>query len=654
MKLATKLGAGLLILVTVTATLSWSQMALIRRMHDESRELSRISFEATSLSLGLRGRAARLRELGLKFLVLRDAAYGTEVERERGRLEADLGRLQAFELTAAEGREVERLTLLWRACVAAVEDDPAGRDVLTQRRAALDDAFDALNGQLERLAEVSRQAVAMRVAAAGARVEKARRIAWAGTVAGLLAAVAISLAVVRSLVRPLRRLGHGTRVLAEGDFEHRVPAEGGPELAALAEDFNDMARQLSQLDRLKKDFLANVSHDLKTPLASMQEATRLLLEEIPGPLEVRQRRLLSLNLKSGERLFRMIDDLLHLSRLAAGTVEISPRRQDLVDLARAALDEITALAGDAELELEEDFPRQPVMVACDGPAVHKVLQNLLSNAVKYTPEGGMAGIRIRPLAARSDLPAAVRDRLPGDDCLPAAAIEVWDTGPGVPDDHRRRIFERFVRVDSGAGPPGTGLGLAIAREIVTAHGGELWVEDRPQQGSVFRAILWSQPPAKQVPEAAGSGAANAGAGKRRTASSWAALALVAAVGLAPFAGCARPSPVVQVGSLEIGDVAFDRGDYAAASDAYQDHLDRGSPAATDRVLFRLALMYVLPSSEVHDPRRARKLLGELIERFPQSPYRGAAAYLLGLQREVQLLRRQLEEIKRIDLGGSGS
>ncbi len=648
MTLATKIGAGLLVLVIVTAGLSWSQLALIARMHDESRELSRISFEAASLSLSLRGQTSRLRELGLKFLVLGDAAYGAEVKRVRAELETDLGRLQAFELTAGESREVERLAALWQACVAAVEDDlPAGREALARRRVALGEAFDALNGQLEHLAEASRRAVAARVAAAGERVERARRTAWVATAVGLLAAAAISLGVVRSLVRPLRRLGRGTRALAEGDFEHRVPAEGGPELEALAEDFNDMARQLSQLDRLKKDFLANVSHDLKTPLASMQEANRLLLEGIPGPLEERQRRLLSLNLKSGERLFRMIDDLLHLSRLAAGSLEISPRRQDLVDLARTAVEEIGTLARDAELELEEDFPPQPVVVACDGAAVHKVLQNLLSNAVKYTPPGGTAGIRVRSLAGRSELPAAAREGCPGDDYLPAVLIEVWDSGPGVPDAHKQRIFERFYRIDAGGGPPGTGLGLAIAREIVKAHGGELWVEDGPEAGSVFRAVLWSQPPAVAASEPASDEVE--GAGERRPASPWAALALVAAVGLAPLAGCERPAPVVQLGSLEIGDAAFDRGDYTAASDAYQDHLDRGSPASADRVLFRLALIYVLPGSDVHDPRRAHKLLGELVERFPRSPYRGAADYLLGLQHEVERLRRQLEEIKRIDL-----
>ena len=648
MTLTTKIGTGLLILVLVTAGLSWSQLALISRLHDESRDLSQISIETVRLSLHLKDQVPRLRELKQKFLVLGDSAYGAEFARVRARIESDLARLETFDLAPAERHEVGLLAVLWQDYRALDEDD-VQKSELDQHRARLDEAFDALRGQLDLLTAASRRAMVTRVEASGERVARARQTAWIATAAGLLAAFAISLVIVRSLVRPIRRLGRGTRALADGDFGYRVPTEGGPELSALAEDFNDMAYQLSQLDRLKKDFLANVSHDLKTPLASMQEATRLLLEGIPGPLEERQRRLLNLNLQRGDRLFRMIEDLLHLSQLAAGTVEYSPRRQDLVDSARAALDEIATLAESQQLEIATDFPSEPVKVAFDGPAIHKVLQNLLSNAVKYTPKGGNAGLRIRALDDRAELPATVRERWPGEAYLPAATIQVWDTGPGIPNDHKRRIFERFFRLDVDSGTPGTGLGLAIAREIVLAHGGDLWVEDRPGGGSVFRAVLWSRPPTVSNFEETALEPTEG----RSPGSSWAALVLILALGLTPLAGCTSPAPIViQPSLLEVADAAFDRGDYTSASAAYQNHLDHGSTVAADRVLFRLALMYVLPESEVRDPRRAHKLLAELIERFPTSPYRGAADYLLGLEREVSTLRRQLEEIKRIDLGES--
>ena len=653
MTLATKIGAGFLILVTLMAALSWSQLALISRLHGESRELSQISFEAASLSLRLQSQVTRLRELSHKSLILRDPAYATAANEVRLEIEGDLARLQALELAEDERRELEGLASLWQA-YPAQEDGAmtrrgsvARRSEVKQLRARLDESSDALNGQLSQLATASRAAMARRVEVGGERVEQAHRTAWGVTLAGLVAAVLIAAGIVGSLVRPLRRLGRGTRVLAAGDFAHRVPAEGGPELAALAEDFNHMAQQLSELDSLKKDFLANISHDLKTPLASMLEATKLLLEEIPGPLEERQQRLLSLNLKSGNRLYRMIEDLLDLSRIEAGSFEVSPRRQDLVDLARTALDEIGGLVNDGKLTLDLDFPDQPVVVACDGSAVLKVFHNLLSNAVKFTPAGGTIGFKIRPLVDRSQVPPAIQQAWPGETYLPAVEIAIADTGPGVPDEHKHKIFERFYRIDADpAGAPGTGLGLAIGHQVVAGHGGELWVEDGPAGGSVFRVVLWSQPPA-EASAGTTDGEVTSGAGKhRRTV---AALALLA-VSLGPLSGCDRPAPIVQPGPLQIGDAAFDRGDYSAASDAYQDHLDRGLPAATDRVLFRLALMYALPTSPVHDPRRARKLLGELAERFPESSYRGAAEYLFGLQREVEILRRQLEEIKRIDLG----
>ena len=354
MSLAAKITAGFAVLVVLMLASSGSQLALISRLHDESRDLSQISFETASSSLRLEAQVARLRELTLKLRVLGDPDYAARVARVGEEISADLARLEALDLGDAERRELGRLRQLW----AARADPVAAR---TSSEAELESGFEALRSQLEVLRSTAREAMVARVAASGERIERARRNAWVTALVGLLAAALISVGIGRSLALPLRRLAGGTRAVAEGDFSHRVPASGGPELAALAEDFNAMALQLSELDQLKKDFVANVSHDLKTPLASIQEATRLLLEGIPGPLAGGQRRLLELNLKSGERLFRMLEDLLHLSQLESGSVDYSLRRQDVVELGRSALEELGALLGEApgsERSVESDFPRR--------------------------------------------------------------------------------------------------------------------------------------------------------------------------------------------------------------------------------------------------------------------------------------------------------
>lgn len=644
MSLAAKISAGFLILVALMVGLSWYQLAVIYALHAESRELAQIQLQASSSSLGLQGRVARLRQLGHKFLVLKDAGYAAELGRLRQQAEADLERLRELELADAERRTVEGLAVLWADYATAAEIQE--RQVLEREgqkrpplpieplRVELDHRLDALADQLEGLLQTSRDTLEVRVIASGDRVERARRLAWIATLAGLVVAVLISLGLVRSLVRPLRHLARGTRELADGRLEYRVPVAGGPELEALAEDFNAMARHLGELDQLKKDFVANVSHDLKAPLASIQEATEVLLEGIAGPLEDGQRRLLELNLESGERLTRMIGDLLDLARLETGTVDYDLKPQDLKALTRTAVNAIAALASEKKLTLDEDFPTAPAEIECDGAAIVKVAQNLLSNAVKFSPAGGKIGLCI----------AAVED----PDGTPAMMLEVRDSGPGVPDEHKRRIFDRFHRIDAGGGPPGTGLGLAIAREIVAGHGGALWVEDAAEGGSVFKVRL-----RRRAPSSASS------VGERRishrpgSAKAAATAFLLLAVGLPILGGCRPPEPpIAPPTALEIGDAHFERGDFRAASTAYETWLaDNPPPQTADRVLFRLALMRTLPGSPVHDPRRGRQLFAELVKRYPRSPFRPAAEYLLSLQREVEKLRHQLEEIKRIDLGG---
>lgn len=669
MRLAAKINAGFAVLVALMLASSGSQLALISRLHAESRDLSRISFETASSSLRLEAQVARLRELGEKSVVLQDSRYAAEAAKVRGEVAADLTRLEALELGDAERRELTRLRELWEASAGAA----APREATAAAVTAWVEGLDAVRGQVPILRSAAREEMATRVAAGEERIERARRNARAAALAGLLAAALISLGIGRSLARPLRRLARGTRAVAEGDFTHRVPPRGGPELAALADDFNAMAAQLSELDQLKKDFVANVSHDLKTPLASIQEATRLLLEGIPGPLADGQRRLLELNLKSGERLFRMLEDLLHLSQLESGSLDYSLRSRDLVELGRAALDELGVLLG-GEAAAEGDFPAEPVTVACDGPALLKVLHNLLSNAVKYSPAGSAVGLRIRRLTDPDELPADVARRCPGERYLPGAILEVSDAGPGVPDALKTRIFERFFRADRDEGPQGTGLGLAIAREIVSGHGGELWVEDGAERGSVFRIVLWSQPPAgttareQDPPPPSGrrpggdsghrgeDGAAEERGAPARavgSSSSWAAAGLLT-MALLIFAGC-RPStpPVAMPGPLELGDSAFESGDVAAAGEAYESYLASTPwPASADRILFRLALMQASPDSPIYDAKRSHELLVELVERFPGSPYQALAAYLLELRGQLEELRDQLEEIKRIDLGGA--
>jgi two-component system sensor histidine kinase GlrK len=273
----------------------------------------------------------------------------------------------------------------------------------------------------------------------------------------------------------LKRLAGGTRAVADGDFSVRLDSSGKDEFGRLAESFNQMVHRLAELDEVKKDFLSHVSHELKTPLVSMQETTELLLEEIPGPLNSRQRRFLTLNLESSLRLSTMISRLLDLSRLEAGVMEYEFLAHDLGDVVRTAVSSFEARSRELEVGIELNVPDHRVEVDCDRDRIIQVIGNLVDNALKFSSTGDTIEISVHPLIA------AYSEEGP-------AFVEVKDRGPGIPDEDKERVFERFYQVRQGRGEgggTGVGLGLAICREIIEAHGGDITVKDREEGGSIF-------------------------------------------------------------------------------------------------------------------------------------------------------------------------
>jgi two-component system sensor histidine kinase GlrK len=491
--LAARITAGLLVLLALLGGLGAYQLSLIDRLHADNRALAQTSLAAAALSLEMRQRVDLLDEFTRKLLLVADPGYAGELRRLRGVMEDDLERLRGLDLAPVERRGAERFSELWRAYATAAprwegaDGAPPAAGSDEPRR-----TFAALRQALDSLLLASRQAMAERIDASAERAGRARWIAWGTALAGLLTAALLTLALSRSVTGPLRRLTRGTRELARGDFSHRVEVRGPPELAALAEDFNTMASRLDELDRLKREFLTTVSHDLKAPLASMAETTRLLLDRIPGELTEKQERLLRLNLQSGDRLSRMIADLLDLARLEAGVVEFEMEPRDLTALARTTLEELEGLLRAGGVRVETAFPEAPVPIVGDDTRLAELLANLISNAHEFTPEGGAMGVRVQRIPTAEDLARAFR-RGPRRLAAPLVALEVWDSGPGVADHDKEKIFERFHRGKAPRrAPQGTGLGLAIARRIATAHRGEVWVEDRPGGGSRFILAL---PPA---------------------------------------------------------------------------------------------------------------------------------------------------------------
>ena len=265
--------------------------------------------------------------------------------------------------------------------------------------------------------------------------------------------------------RRIRRLEGAAERLAGGDFETPVVDAGRDEVGQLADAFDSMRARLAVLDRARGEFIANASHELRTPLFSLGGFVELLADE-DMDAEVR-RDFLGEMRGQIDRLTRLATDLLDLSRLDAGQLEVESAPFDLAASARLVADEFRAVADADEHELRVDAAL-PVEALGDEVRVQQIVRALVENALRHTPPG-----------TRVDLEVERRDG--------SGALDVRDAGPGIPADEQGHVFQRFYRA-AGGRASGSGLGLAIAQELAVRMGGSIELESRPGD-TVFTLLL---------------------------------------------------------------------------------------------------------------------------------------------------------------------
>ena len=290
---------------------------------------------------------------------------------------------------------------------------------------------------------------------------------WELLLAGALGAgIALVIArwVARGMTQPLRDMANAAREMEHGDYSQRVQVASIDEVGQLANAFNRMSAELDQLERLRRDLVANVSHELKTPISALRAHLENLLDGVERP----DPETLQVMLAQSERLGRLVDQLLELSRLESGDLSLHREEVPLRPLVSEVVSEIEVARSDKAVRLDEEIPEDLPAIFADRERVHQVLFNLLDNAVRFTPAGGH--VTVSASRRRDDVDVAVSD-----------------TGPGIAPEHLPRLFERFYRVDEARSRDGggTGIGLAIARSVVEAHGGRIWAESELGRGSVF-------------------------------------------------------------------------------------------------------------------------------------------------------------------------
>ncbi|HVE63630.1 MAG TPA: ATP-binding protein [Mycobacteriales bacterium] len=278
---------------------------------------------------------------------------------------------------------------------------------------------------------------------------------WPPLRAAVAAALALGMVQIlaRGMTSPLREMARAAAAMSRGDYSRRVTTTSRDEVGELARAFTTMAADLAELDRERRDLVANVSHELRTPISALQA----VLENMVDGVQAADPELLATMFAQVERLGRLVSQLLDLSRLESGAAQLERGPVSLRTVLDAAARETRLHRSDATIEVRVDPPT--LRVDGDGERLHQVVVNLLDNALRHAP----AGSAVRVTAAADGAAGCV--------------LSVVDEGPGIDPADAGRIFERFYRCDpSRSESGGAGLGLAIARWVIDLHGGDIGVD----------------------------------------------------------------------------------------------------------------------------------------------------------------------------------
>lgn len=281
----------------------------------------------------------------------------------------------------------------------------------------------------------------------------------------------VSFLTAKHVALPLVMMNQAAKVIANGDFEQRVEIKSNDEVGELAQSFNHMAESLQAHEKVQKDFIANISHDLRSPLTSMNGFLTAMLDgTIPAE---KQGKYLQIVLEETERLSRMTQGIVELSRAQSSAILLEESNFDINGLIRTNIDLLEPQLKEKHAIIRAIYDEEKTMVRGDEDKISRVLQNLLSNAVKFSPEGGVIEVETTLLDKKKVL------------------ISVKDEGPGISQEDQKYVFDRFFKSDTTRNEDkvGSGIGLAIAKEFMLAHGENITVKSEEGKGTTFAFCL---------------------------------------------------------------------------------------------------------------------------------------------------------------------
>jgi len=411
-----------------------------------------------------------------KYVVLKnEELYGSHLQAKK---EFDLLLNEAFTKAASEKmkdffytldvqhKNYNRLVTEEREMIRDAKPYPA-EQLAEEKKKISDDIID----QLKNIRQTSEKNVLAKVVNLRESGDEARNIAITISVIALSTGLLIAFFITRSIKIPLDVMRAKTVEISQGNFCGDLEIKSPPVIGELATAINTMCNKLQEVDDIKSDFFSHMSHELRTPLTSIKEGTSMLLDGLGGEVTEKQQRILSIIGQESNRMIDLVNPLLDLSKMEAGMLKYQFSQTDLAVLVKKTLDSLAPLSEAKNITVANEIDT-PQVVEADQERMLQVFHNIIGNAIKFTPDKG--NIRLE---------AETKENL--------IEIRIHDTGIGIKEEDLERIFLKFQQITSTKGQKinGTGLGLATVKQIILAHGGEVWATSRAGMGSTFHIAL---------------------------------------------------------------------------------------------------------------------------------------------------------------------
>ena len=468
--------AGLLVIVSGVGIVE------LRQVNERAEDLVKIQRKIAAYRQLQHDTTAQLYSVASALLIGEDRALEATL-RQLNQFGYDLDRLQfvgqdEIEIVARVRKDYEAFIAIVASVIELIRAGKIeqGRQAQIERAGPLADRLERLTNELVNKAEADMLA---RIDENQSNYREAQLLVIGFAVGSLLLALALGYAISWSLIDPVRRMGERFEEISAGNFQGRLNVPNRDELGALAENLNRMSselgrlyRQLETANQHKSEFLANMSHELRTPLNAVIGFSEVLKERMFGELNDKQSEYIDDIHTSGRHLLSLINDILDLSKIEAGRMELELSEFSLPEMLQSTLVLLRERASNHNIALGLEVAPELGNVRADERKVKQVMLNLLSNAVKFTPDGGSVGVGAVANAGTIE-------------------ISVTDTGIGIAPEDLAAVFEEFKQVgqDSARKAEGTGLGLALTKKFIELHGGTIRVESTPGKGSTFAFTL---------------------------------------------------------------------------------------------------------------------------------------------------------------------